>query len=157
MEQGTIRVGNKQLIMITGAPIARTVSKIAMSCHQRWYLFLLHWIIQSTIHLRCPWLVNSHPALHRTLLMITGALIASTVTNRAMICHHRQYQCLPHWIIQSLIHLSCIQLVNSHPALQIKQRMICNILQYQVRLHLILQITCDRWKLQYLRMHGWCV
>ena len=66
VEQATIRVGKKRLLVITGALIARTVTQGAMRCHQRWYLCLLHWIIQSSIHLRCPWLVNSHPDFHIT-------------------------------------------------------------------------------------------
>ena len=41
------------------------------------------------IYLSCPRFVNSHPALHRTLLVITSALIESTVTQREMSCHHR--------------------------------------------------------------------
>ena len=44
-------------------------------------------------------LVNSHPALHRTLLVITGDLIARKVTQISMSCHHRWYLCLLHWMI----------------------------------------------------------
>ena len=47
--------------------------------NHRWYLNLLHWIIRSLIDLRSPRFVNSHPDLHRTLLMIIGALIPRTV------------------------------------------------------------------------------
>ena len=107
-----------------------------MSCHYRWYMFLLHWIIQSSIHISCPWLVNSRPDLHITLLVITGALIARTVTQRAMICHHWWYLCLLHWMVQSLIHLSCPRFVNSHPALHITQHTSCNIIQDLLGLHL---------------------
>ena len=142
VEQGTIRVGNKRLLMITGAPIASKFTQREMSCHHQWYLFLLHWIIYSSIHLSCPQLVNSHPDIHRTLLMITGDLIAKIVTQRAMSFHHRLYLCLLHWTNQSLIHFSCPWLVNSHPALHITQCMSCKLLQYPVRLHLIRQIPC---------------
>ena len=44
--------------------IARTVTQRAMSCNHRWYICLLHWMIQPLIHLFCPWFVNSHPTLH---------------------------------------------------------------------------------------------
>ena len=87
-EQGEIEVGNERLPVTTGALIARTFTKIEMSCHHRWYMWLLHWIIQSLIQLSCTWFVNSHPALH------------------------------------------------------IKQCMICKLLQYPVGLHLIRQIPC---------------
>ena len=86
---GTIRVGNEQILVITGALIARTVTQRETSCHYRWYMFLLYWIIQSSVHISCSWFFNSHPDLHRTLLVITGTLIARTVTQRAMISHHR--------------------------------------------------------------------
>ena len=142
MEQGTIRVGNEQFLVITGAFIARTVTQRVKYFHYRWYLFLLHWIIHSSIHLSCPQFVNSHTDLHRTLLVITGALIASIVTKIAMIFHHRWYLCLLHWMIQSLIHLSCPRFVNIHPDLCITQRMSCKLLQYPVGLHLIRQIPC---------------
>ena len=100
VEQGTIRVGNERLLVITGALITRTVTQRATSCHHRWYLCLLHRIIQSSIHLSCPWLVNSHPDLQRTLLGITGALIAMTLTQKTMICNHCWYLCLLHWMVQ---------------------------------------------------------
>ena len=80
VEPGTIRVGGKRLLPITGALIATTVTQRASICHYRWYLFLFHWIIQSSIHLSCPWFVISHPGLHITVLMITNALIAITLT-----------------------------------------------------------------------------
>ena len=89
VEQGTIRVGGERLLVITGDLIATTVTQRATSCHHRWYLFLFHWIIQSSIHLRCTRFVNSHPGLHITLLVITSALIAIKVTQRAMSCRHR--------------------------------------------------------------------
>ena len=37
-----------------------------MSCHHQWYLCLLHWMIQSLIHLIYPRFVDSHPDFHRT-------------------------------------------------------------------------------------------
>ena len=94
VEHGKISVGNEWLLVITGALITNTVTKIATSCYQLLYLFLPNWIIQSSIHFSCPWLVNSHPTLHRTFLVITGALIARTVTQRSTICHHWWYLCL---------------------------------------------------------------
>ena len=100
VEQGKIRVGNEQLLVITGALIATPVTQRATSCHYQWYMFLLHWIIQSSIHISCPRFVNSHPVLHKTLLIITGALIARTVTQIAMSFHHRWHLCLLHWMIQ---------------------------------------------------------
>ena len=140
LEQGTIRAGNKQLLVITSALIARTVTQRATSCNHRWYMFLLHWIIQSSIHLSCPRFVSSHPDLYRTLLEITGALIARAVNQREMSCHHRWYLCPPDWMIQSLIHTSYLRFFNSHPYLHITKLMSCKLLQYMVGLHLILQI-----------------
>ena len=88
VEQGTIRVGNEQLLVIPGALITTNVNQRSTICHYWWYMFLLHWIIQSSIHLSCPRFVNSHPDIHITLLVTTGDLIANTVTQRAMIyCH----------------------------------------------------------------------
>ena len=124
--------------------IATTVTQIATSCPYRWYLFLFHWIIQSSIHLSCPWFFNSHPVLHITLLVITSALIAITLTQRAMICHHQWYLCFFRGMIQSIIYLSCPRFINSHPALHITQHMSCKLLQYPVGLHLIHQIPCHR-------------
>ena len=100
VKQGTIRKGNKQILVITGDLITRTVTKRATICHQWWYLWLLYWIIQSSIDIICPWFVNSHPDLHISLLVITGALIVRTVTHRAMIYHHRWYLLLLHWMIK---------------------------------------------------------
>ena len=80
----TIRVGGEQLLVITGALIATTVTLRASRFHYRWYLFLFHWIIWSSIHLSCPRFVNSHPCLHLRVLLITNALIAITLTQRAM-------------------------------------------------------------------------
>ena len=161
LEHGTIRVGNKRLLMIFNALITTTVTQRAMIFHYGWYMCLLHWIIQSSIHLSCPWFVNSHPALHITILVINGALIEITVTQRAMSCHSRWYLCLLHWMIQSLIQLSCPRFVNSYPALHTIQRMSCKLLQYLVRLHLILKYNATtvhkEWKSQYLWTHGWCV
>ena len=144
VEQGTIRVSVERLLVITRALIATTVTQIATSCHYRWYLFLFHWIIQSSIHLSCPRFVNSYPGLHITLPVITSALIAITVTQRAISCHHRLYLCFLHGMIRSSIQLSCTQFFNSHPALHITQRTSCKILQYPAGLHLIRQIPCHR-------------
>ena len=129
VEQVTIRVGGERLLLIIGYVIAQTVTQRATSCHYRWYMLLFHWIIQSSIHRCCPRFVNSHPGLHITLLVITSALIEITVTQRAMIFHHRWYLCLLHVMIQSLIQLSCPRFVNSHPDLHIIQRMSCKLLQ----------------------------
>ena len=142
MELGTIRVGNEKTLVITSALIAATVTQRATSCHYRWYLFLLHWIIKSSIHISCTRFVNIHPDLYITLLMITGALTARTVTQRSMSCHHRWYMCLLHWMIQSLIQLICHWFINSHPDLHTTQHMSCKLLQYPVGLHLIRQIPC---------------
>ena len=84
VEQGTIRVGGERLLAITGALIATTVTQRALRCHYWWYMFLFHWIIQSSTHLSCPRFVNSHPGLHITVPVITNALIAITLTQRAM-------------------------------------------------------------------------
>ena len=84
VELVTIRVGGEQLLAITGAFIATTVTQRALICHYRWYLFLFHWIIWSSIRLSYPRFVNSHPGLHITFLMITNALIAITLTQGAM-------------------------------------------------------------------------
>ena len=92
-----------------------------MSCHYRWYMFLLNWIIQSSIHISCPRFVNSHPVLRRTLLVINGALIARTVNQRVMSFHHRWYLCLLHLMIHSIIQLSCPRFVNNNPDLHITQ------------------------------------
>ena len=62
------------------------------------------------------------------LLMITGALIATTVTQRASRCHYRWYLILFHWIIWSSIHLSCHRFVISHPGLHITFLMRMNAL-----------------------------
>ena len=144
VEQGTIRVGGERLLVIAGDLIATTVTQRATSCHYRWYLFLFHWLIQSSIHISCPRFVNIHPGLHITLLVITIALIAITVTQRSMSCHHWWYLCFLHGMIQSLIKLRCPRFVNSHPALHITQRISCKLLRYPVGLHLIRQIPCHR-------------
>ena len=89
VEPGTIRVGGERLLVTTGALIATTVTQRATICHYCWYLFLFHWIICSSIHLSCPRFVNSHPGLHLTVLVITNALIAITLTQRAMSCSHQ--------------------------------------------------------------------
>ena len=84
VEPGTFRVGGERLLAITGALIATTVIQRASICHYRWYLFFFNLIILSSIHLSCPRFFNSHPGLHITVLMITNALIAITLTQRAM-------------------------------------------------------------------------
>ena len=83
VEPGTIRVGSERLLAITGALIATTVTQRSSICHYRWYLFLFHWIIRSSIHLSCTQFFNSNPDIHITILMITIALIEMTLTQRA--------------------------------------------------------------------------
>ena len=142
VEQGKIRVGNKQLLLITVTLIAMTVTQRAIICHHRWYLFLLHWIIDSSIHLICPRLVNSHTALHISILVVTGDLIARAVTKREMICYHWWYLCLIHWMIQSVICLSWPRFVNSHPALHRTQLQSRKLIKDLVGIQPILQIPC---------------
>ena len=120
----------------------RTATQRAMSFHHRWYLCLLHWIILPSIHLSCTRFVNSNLDLHRTLLMITDVLISMTVTQIEVSCNHRWYLCLLHWIIQSLIQLSCPRFINSYPDLHRTQCQSRKLLQYLVGLHLINQIPC---------------
>ena len=60
------------------------------------------------------------------LLVITGALIATTVTQRASRCHYQWYLFLFHWIIWSSIHLIHPRFFNSHPGLHITVLMITN-------------------------------
>ena len=129
VEPGTIRVGGERLLAITGALIATTVTQRASRCHYRWYLFLFHWIIWSSILLSCRRFVNSHPCLHLTVHVITNALIAITLTQRKMSCRHRWYLSFHHGMIYSLIQLRCSQFVNSHPALHLTQSMSCKLLQ----------------------------
>ena len=62
------------------------------------------------------------------LLLITGALIATTFTQRATRCHYRLYLFLFHWIIWSSIHLICPRFVNSHPCLHLTVLVITNAL-----------------------------
>ena len=100
LEQVKIRVGNKWLLVITGDLFATTVTQRATSFHYRWYLFLLHLIIQSSINISCPWVVNSHSAFYITILMINRALIAMKETKRAMRCNHQWYLCLLYWMIK---------------------------------------------------------
>ena len=123
VEPGTIRVGGERLLAITGDLIAMTVTKRASIFHYRWYLFLFHWIIQSSIYLRCRRFVN---------------------TQRSMSCRHQWYISFSHGIIHSLIQLSCPWLVKIHPDLHLTQRMSCKLLQYPVGLLLICQIPCHR-------------
>ena len=123
--------------------------------------FLFRLIIQSSIYLSCPRLVNIHPALRRTLLVITGSLLASTVTHRAMSCHQRWYLCLLHWTIQSLIKFICTRFVNSNPDLHRTQHHSCKLRQYLVRLQLNHQIPSttvhQECKSRHLWMRSWCV
>ena len=78
------------------------------------------------------------------ILVITGALISRKVTQRSMIFHHWWYLCLFHWMVQSLIHLSCHRFFNIHPYLHRTQLQSHKLLQYLVGLHLIRQIPCHR-------------
>ena len=80
VEPGTISVGGERILAITRALIATTVTQRASRCHYRWYMFLFHWIIQSSIHLSCPRFVNSHPGLHITVHVIKNALTSITLT-----------------------------------------------------------------------------
>ena len=73
-------------------------------------------------------------------LVITSALIASTVTQRAMSFHHWWYLCLLHLILQSLIHLSCPCFVNIHQYLHRTQCQRHKLIQYLVGLQLIHKI-----------------
>ena len=161
LEQGTIRVGGERLLVITGDLIATNFTQRATSCHYRWYLFIFHWIIQSSIHLSCPRFVNSNPGLHITLLVTTSALIAITVTQREMSGHHRWYLCFLHEMIQLLIQLICPRFVNSHLVLHITQRMSCKLhntrsdFTWSVKYHAT--AVNQKRKSQYLWMHGWCV
>ena len=84
LEPGTIRVGRERPFTFTGALFARTITQRALRCHYRWYLFLFHWIMRSSIHLSCPRFVISHQGLHIAVLMRTNALIAITLNQRAM-------------------------------------------------------------------------
>ena len=136
VEPGTIRVGGEQLLVVTGVLIATTVTQITLRCHYRWYLFLFHWIILSSIHLSCHQFVISHPGLHLTVLVITNASIEITLTQRAMICHHQWYLSFPHGMIHSLIQHICPWFINIHPALHLTERMSCKLLQYPVGLSL---------------------
>ena len=78
------------------------------------------------------------------LPVITGALIVMAVTQRAMSCHCWWYLCPLHWMIQSLIRLSCPRFVNIHPALHRTQLHSHRIIQYLVGLQMIRQIPCHR-------------
>ena len=161
VEQGTIMVGGERILVITGALTVTTVTQRATSFHYRWYMFLFHWIIQSSFRLSCPCSVNSHPALHITLLVITSALLARKLHQRAISCHNRWYLCLLHWMIHPLINFGCPRFVNSHPALHITQRMSFKLLQYPAELHQIRKIPCHRrppiMEVAILCMHVWCV
>ena len=69
VEQGKIRVGGERFLVITRALIETNVTQRSTSFHYQWYMFLFHWIIQSSIHLSCRRFVNSHPDLHITQRM----------------------------------------------------------------------------------------
>ena len=77
VEPGTIRVVGERILAINGAVIATTVTQRGSWCRYWRYLFLFHWIIQSSIHLRCRQFVN---------------------TPRAMSCRHQWYLSFPHGI-----------------------------------------------------------
>ena len=62
------------------------------------------------------------------LFAITGALIVTTVNQRASIFHYRWYLFLFHWIIWSSTHLSCPRFFISHPGLHITVLMRTNAL-----------------------------
>ena len=121
VEPGTIRVGDERLLAISRCLIATTVTQRALRRHYQRYLFLFHWLIQSSIHLRCCRFVNAP---------------------RAMSCRHQWYLRFPHGIIHSLNQLSCPRFAKSHPVLHLTQRMSCKLLQYPVGLLLIRQIPC---------------
>ena len=99
VEPGTIRVVGERLLATTRALIATTVTQRASIFHYRWYLFLFHWIIWSSIQLSCPQFVLSHPGLHTAVFMITNALIAITLTQREMTLVY----CLNNSRIQSVL------------------------------------------------------
>ena len=135
------------LLVITGALIARTFTQIEMDFHHLWYLCLLHWMIQSSIHLSCTRFVNINPALHRTLIVITGA---RTAIQRAMICHQQWYLCLLHWMMQSSIRLKCTRY---HPALHRKLLMITGDLI--ARTVTQIEMSCHNW--WYLCLLHWMI
>ena len=98
--------------------------KYDCSCHAKKLALTLCWpstkIITCTQHHH---ILISHSSCHiqRVLvvatLVMTGDLIARTVTQREMSCHHWCYLCLLPLMIQSSIHLSRPWFVNSHPYL----------------------------------------
>ena len=144
MEQRKIRVGNEQILVITVTLILRTVTQRETISYRCWYLYLLHWIVKSSIHLSCPQFFNIRPDLCIILLVITSALISRTVTQREISCHHWWYLCLLHWMVWSLIHLRCPRLVNSNPSLHRTLSQSFKLLKYMVGIHLICQITFHR-------------
>ena len=95
-------------------------------------------------HTHISFIIHVQRVLVVATLVITGALIARIVTKRDMICHHRWYLCLLHWMIQSVIHISCLRFFNSHPALHRKQHQIHKLLWYLVGLQLIRKIPRHR-------------
>ena len=103
-----------------------------ITCTQHQHKLILH----SSCHVQRVLIVAT--------LVITGALIARTVTQRTIIFHHRLYLCLLHWMIRSLIHLSCPRFINSHPVLHRTQLQSHKLLQYLVGLQIIRQIPCHR-------------
>ena len=62
---------------------ATTVTQRATSFHYQWYLFLFHWIFQSSIHLSCPRFVNSYPGLHLTVHVIKKCLDSNHINSRS--------------------------------------------------------------------------
>ena len=71
-------------------------------------------------------------------------LLPRTVNKIEISCHHGWYLCLLHWMIQSLINLSCPWFVNSYPAFSRKHRQIHKLLRYLFGIQLICQILCQR-------------
>ena len=82
------------------------------------------------------------------LLVITGDLIATDVTQRALRCHYRWYMFLFLWIIWSSIHLSGPWFVNIHPGLHLTVLMITNDL-IAITLTQRAMSCCQRWYLRF--------
>ena len=82
------------------------------------------------------------------LLVITGALITTTVTQRASRCNYQWYLFLFHWIIWSSIHLSCPRFFNSHLGLHQTVLVITNAL-ISIALNQRAMSCRHRWNLQF--------
>ena len=65
--------------------------QIALSCNCWWYLWLIHWTIQSLISIIYPRFVNSNPALHRTQRQIRKLIkyLVGLHLIRQITCHRR--------------------------------------------------------------------